>query len=89
MFGIGMSELIIILLICLVVFGAGKLPEISKNIAKGIKTFEKEMKDSDEKYAAGLFDEKRLAAPITDFGLFTFGNYETMSPFLLRFYFFA
>jgi len=42
------------------------------------------MKDSDEKYAAGLFDEKRLAAPITDFGLFTFGNYETMSPFLLR-----
>ncbi len=39
--GIGMPELIIILVIILVIFGAGKLPEIGAGLGKGIKNFKK------------------------------------------------
>lgn len=41
MFGIGMPELIIILIIILIIFGAGKLPEIGSGIGRGIKNFKK------------------------------------------------
>ena len=39
MFGIGMPELIIILVIILIVFGAGKLPEIGAGMGNAIKNF--------------------------------------------------
>ena len=39
MFGIGMPELIIILVIILIIFGAGKLPEIGAGMGKAIKSF--------------------------------------------------
>ena len=41
MMGIGMPELIIILVIILIIFGAGKLPEIGSGIGRGIKNFKK------------------------------------------------
>ncbi len=48
MFGIGMPELIIILVIILVVFGAGKLPEIGSALGKGIKNFKRASEGKDE-----------------------------------------
>lgn len=54
MFGIGMPELLVILLICLLIFGAAKLPQIGGAIGKTIKEFKKSMKDinSDEEKKA-------------------------------------
>lgn len=39
MFGLGMPELLIILVIVVIIFGAGKLPEIGAGLGKGIKNF--------------------------------------------------
>ena len=39
MFGIAMPELIIVLVITLVIFGAGKLPEIGAGMRKAIRNF--------------------------------------------------
>ena len=36
--------MLVILLICLLIFGAGKLPEIGKSIGKTIKEFKKSLK---------------------------------------------
>lgn len=51
MFKFGMGELIVILLIILLLFGASRLPEIAKALGKSIKEFKKagkEIKDSVE-----------------------------------------
>ena len=47
MFGIGMPELIVILVIILIIFGAGKLPQIGEGLGKGIRNFKKSTKDGE------------------------------------------
>lgn len=42
--GLGFTELMIILVIILIIFGAGKLPELGDGIGRGIKNFRKAVK---------------------------------------------
>ena len=39
MFGLGTTELIIILVLVMIVFGAGKLPQVAKSLGKGVRDF--------------------------------------------------
>lgn len=48
MMGIGFPELMIILVIIMIIFGAGKLPEIGNAFGKSIKNFKKSMKEAEE-----------------------------------------
>jgi sec-independent protein translocase protein TatA len=46
--GIGFSELLIVLVIVFVLFGAGKLPKVMGDIGKGMKSFRDGMKESEK-----------------------------------------
>ena len=45
MFGVGLPELLVVLLVCLLLFGANRLPEIGKSLGEGIREFKRSMKD--------------------------------------------
>ena len=48
MMGIGFPELMIILVIIMIIFGAGKLPEIGRAFGNSIRNFKKSMKDAEQ-----------------------------------------
>ncbi len=54
--GLGVPELIIIFLIVLVLFGAGKIPKIAKDIGGGIKEFKKSMNEEPKSHD----DDKKI-----------------------------
>lgn len=60
MFGLGIWELVIILLIVLLVFGASKLPEIGKGLGKAIKGFKEATKEEQKDIEASKkIDEEK------------------------------
>jgi sec-independent protein translocase protein TatA len=49
--GIGMGEMVVILLIILIIFGAGKLPQIGDALGKGIRNFKTSVTGKDDEPA--------------------------------------
>jgi len=48
MMGIGFPELMVILVIIMIIFGAGKLPEIGHAFGRSIKNFKSSMKEAEQ-----------------------------------------
>jgi sec-independent protein translocase protein TatA len=48
MFGLGTTELIIILVLVMIVFGAGKLPSVGGALGKGLRNFKDGVKEGNE-----------------------------------------
>jgi sec-independent protein translocase protein TatA len=48
MFGMGIGELLVVLVIVLVVFGAGRLPEVMGSLGKGVQAFKKGLREPPE-----------------------------------------
>lgn len=46
--GLGPSELILLVVVILIVFGAAKLPKIGSSLGKGLRNFKKSIKGEDE-----------------------------------------
>ncbi|MCL6583085.1 MAG: twin-arginine translocase TatA/TatE family subunit [bacterium] len=60
-FGIGLTELLVILIIVLIIFGAGKLPEIGSGLGKAIRNF----KDATSSSSGGSQVERNKIAETT------------------------
>jgi len=56
--GLGMPELIIILVIILIIFGAGKLPQIGEGMGKAIRNFKKATSEKEDKEPKKIDDDK-------------------------------
>lgn len=66
MFGsLGFTELILILVIVLIIFGAGKLPQLGEGLGKAIKGFKKSVHEADQIEAEAQAAQQQAAAPPT------------------------
>ncbi len=66
MMGIGFPELMIILVIIMIIFGAGKLPEIGSAFGRSIKNFKTSMKEAEEAEQTAQVEEGAEGQTPTD-----------------------
>ena len=60
MFNLGWSELLIVFLIVLLLFGAKNIPEIAKSIGKSMHAFKKGLKETEDEIKSINDDVKKL-----------------------------
>ncbi len=61
-FGIGWGEMVIVLVIIMIIFGVGRLPEIGGALGRGMREFRKAQKETEE------FTKKEIIEPIEKAG---------------------
>lgn len=66
MLGIGTGELIFILILALIIFGPGKLPEIGRAVGKGVAEFKRASQSVQEEIRRSLEDESEEKSPDKD-----------------------
>lgn len=57
MFGLGTQELLIILVLVMIVFGAGKLPQVGGALGKGLRNFKKGVNEAGDGIEEGQVEE--------------------------------
>ncbi len=57
MFGLGTTELMIILVLVMVIFGAGKLPQVGGALGQGLRNFKKGVNSADEEIEEAKVEE--------------------------------
>ena len=62
MFGLGFGEIVIILVLALVLLGPQKLPEVAKQLGKGLRDFKKASDDLKGQFEQELYADERKAA---------------------------
>lgn len=62
MFGLGTQELVIILVLVMIIFGAGKLPQVGSALGKGLRNFKAGASGADERVVAENGEAKQLDA---------------------------
>ena len=62
---IGIWQVVLILVIVLILFGAGKLPKVMGDVAKGVKNFKSGLKDDDEDEDPRIITSEQSAATAT------------------------
>lgn len=60
---IGVWQVVIVLVIILIIFGAGKLPHVMGDVAKGIKNFKSGLSEDDKQDTSSVTDKGRPSDP--------------------------
>ncbi len=61
MFGLGYQELLLIMVIVLILFGANRLPELARSLGSSIKEFKKGVTEVKDESASSKKDEEKKA----------------------------
>jgi sec-independent protein translocase protein TatA len=61
MFGLGYQELLIILVIVLILFGANRLPELARSLGSSVKEFKKGVNEAKIEDTSGKKEEEKKA----------------------------
>lgn len=63
MFGLGFGEILIILVVALLLFGAKSLPEVAKQLGKGLRDFRKATEDLKQQFESEIYSEETRTTP--------------------------